>query len=181
MVLLGASIGFGASAGGIDNVAVSKDKGQYKISVSSHLDIAQPELRKLLTNYPLVAQSNPAVKSLEVVSESPAGVTRIKATLKVCVWFYCRQLKQTQDMTLLGNGHLHADIIPSESDFKHGHADWRMMVEGEGSRLLFSAALTPDFWVPPLIGPYVIKKKMREEAIETVLGLEHLAANPVTR
>ena len=83
-------------------------------------------------------------------------------------------------MTLLGNGHLHADVIPSESDFKYGHADWRMTVEGKGSRLLFSAALTPDFWVPPLIGPYVIKKKMREEAIETVLGLERLAANQAT-
>ena len=50
------------------------------------------------------------------------------------------------------------------------------MQENEGSRLIFFAALTPDFWVPPLIGPYIIKKKMREEAVETVLGLERLAS-----
>ena len=96
------------SAGTIDHVAVDKTGEQYQITVSSWLNISQAGLRKLLTNYPLVANANPAVKSLQVLSASDTGVTRIQAELKVCIWFYCRKLKQTQDMTLLDDSHLRA-------------------------------------------------------------------------
>ena len=35
--------------------------------------------------------------------------------------------------------------------------------------------MEPDFWVPPLIGPWVIKRTMREQAITTSEGIERLA------
>lgn len=165
-----------ALAGQIEQVQVERESNQYRLSISSQLAMPLAELQQLLTNYELVAQANPAIKSLEVESQTLDGITRIKATLRVCIWFYCRSLQQTQNMQLVKPGHLVADLIPAESDFRYGRADWLMSDHATGSHLTFSAALTPDFWVPPLIGPYVIKKKMREEAIETVLGLERLAA-----
>jgi hypothetical protein len=36
----------------------------------------------------------------------------------------------------------------------------------------------PDFWIPPLIGPWLIKRKLLSETLETVDNLEQLAKNP---
>ena len=178
LLLSGLVVG-AAIAGRIDQVQVDRDGKQYQLAISSYLDVPVADLRALLTDYPEVAKANSAVESLEVISAKPAGATRIRATLKVCIWFYCRSLKQTQDMLLLSPGHLEATIVPAESDFQYGKADWLMRGERDGSRLLFTAKLTPDFWVPPLIGPYVIKKKMRKEAIETVQGIERLVLQQI--
>jgi hypothetical protein len=38
--------------------------------------------------------------------------------------------------------------------------------------------LVPAFWVPPVIGPWVIRRKMEEEARLTSAGLEQMARSP---
>lgn len=137
----------------------------------------QPALLALLTDYPRVSKANDSIQSVEVLPAPAADVTRLKAHLKICVWFYCRQLAQVQDMSLLGTGHLQAVMLPEQSDYKYGLANWRMISEGQGSRLLFDVTVEPDFWVPPLIGPAIIKRKLKQEAVETVVGIEKLAAD----
>lgn len=175
---LGLSLLAGAAqAGKVDHVAVSDDAGVYSVSVSAWLDLSQPELLRLLTDYERVIQANAAIKSVVTLPAPAEDITRLKAELEICVWFYCRALKQVQDMELLGAGYLQATMLPELSDYKSGHARWRMIAEGSGSRLLFDVTVEPDFWVPPLIGPAVIKHKLRKEAVETVIGIERLAAN----
>jgi hypothetical protein len=39
----------------------------------------------------------------------------------------------------------------------------------------------PVFWVPPVIGPWLIRKKMYEEAQRSSLGLERVALAAVPK
>lgn len=164
-----------AQAGRVDHVAVGYDKGVYQVAVSSWIALSQAELVELLTDYEKVSAANEAIKEVTILPSPAEGVTRLAATLEVCVWFYCKKLKQVQDMTLVSAGLLEAKMLPEQSDYKFGEASWHMITEHEGTRLMFNVAVEPDFWVPPLIGPMVIKRKMREEAVETVEGIEALA------
>ena len=45
------------------------------------------------------------------------------------------------------------------SNLSSGRTDWWLEAEGEGTLLHYRMSLTPDFWVPPLIGPLVSARK----------------------
>jgi carbon monoxide dehydrogenase subunit G len=38
-----------------------------------------------------------------------------------------------------------------------------LVAEGEGTRVKYEATAIPDFWLPPLIGPYFIRSGMRDQ------------------
>ena len=67
-----------------------------------------------------------------------------------------------------------ATIVPEFSNFRSGYANWALREEGGGTHLLFTTQLEPSFWVPPLIGPWLIRYKLREEALQSVDNLEQL-------
>ena len=69
-------------------------------------------------------------------------------------------------------------VLPQMSDLRYGLARWRMSACADDRRrtcLEFKAELEPDFWVPPLIGPWLIQRKLHQEAIVTAEGIEKLA------
>ena len=69
---------------------------------------------------------------------------------------------------------LTATLVPGNSDFKGGFAQWRLEPNKAGTHLLFDAQLKPDFWIPSLVGPFILKLMLTKEAINTVQGLENL-------
>jgi hypothetical protein len=48
---------------------------------------------------------------------------------------------------------------------------------GSHSRIKLYSELEPAFWIPPLIGPYLIKQKMMSEAKKTIKRIEELMLN----
>ncbi|MEA2079826.1 MAG: hypothetical protein U9P00_08215, partial [Pseudomonadota bacterium] len=48
--------------------------------------------------------------------------------------------------------------------------------EAAGTRILMRSELAPDFWIPPLLGPWLIKRELRAEALQTMHNLERVAA-----
>lgn len=63
-------------------------------------------------------------------------------------------------------------------DFKRGHGLWivKPCPTGRGVTCLdVSIELVPAFWVPPVLGPWVVRRKMDEEARRTGDGLEQTA------
>jgi hypothetical protein len=101
--------------------------------------------------------------------------------VRVCAAFYCKTLHQTQEMRYTprpDGGDLHAEVLPAQSDFRYGRADWQFRAAGAGTQLHFIAELEPAFWIPPLIGPWLVERSLSEEAQRTSAGIEHLAAPP---
>jgi hypothetical protein len=47
--------------------------------------------------------------------------------------------------------------------------------EGDQSRIEYRAEMEPDSFIPPLIGPFLLKRKIRKELRATALIIETLA------
>ena len=70
-----------------------------------------------------------------------------------------------------------ARTIPDQSDFRQGIVEWRIEpTDQEHSHISVYARLEPDFWIPPLIGPWIVKYVLRREALETIESLEKLGS-----
>ena len=71
-----------------------------------------------------------------------------------------------------------ATDVKWSDDFESGSARWTVRACASAASMTCLDArieLVPAFWVPPVIGPWVLRRKMAEEARRTSVGLEVMA------
>ena len=166
------------AAGSVAHVEVEhRADGRYAVRLNVGIAAPAAKVRALLTDYAHLSRINPAVKKSEILARLGPGAYRVRTVIKACVWFFCVTLRQVQDVTQRPNGDIVAVTLPAQSNFSYGRARWRVHDEHGGTRVSFDAQLQPSFWVPPLIGPWIIERKLRSEALETAARLEKLTVS----
>ncbi len=162
-------------AGQIVKSEVTHEEGVYHIVLDVWIEAPEPMVRELVTAYDYLGQVNPAVQESEIIHTFSPVHHRVRSVIRFCFAFFCKRMQQVQDVEQLKNGDIVATILPEGSDFRAGLARWRLYREREGTRMQVTARLEPDFWVPPVIGPWLIAYKLRGETLESAENLERLA------
>lgn len=168
-------LAFTARAGDLYKASVSHQSGSYFVEVDTLVAAPEPIVRRLLTDYDHLSRINPAIETSEILLRRGPGDYQVRTVTLACVWFYCKRIHQVQDVIESADGTVTAVVIPERSDFQHGYARLNVWPEPNGTRVLIRSEVRPDFWIPPLIGPWLIKRKLRSEALETLQNLERVA------
>ncbi len=161
-------------AGEVLDSHVEYEDGHFLIDLNMRIEAKPAAVRARLTDYNHLGRINGAIRKSRLVSSTPGG-RRVYIETRGCVLFFCKRIVQTQDISEPAPDYLVARIDPTVSDFSYGRVVWHLAPDGTGTRVRFTADLEPDFWVPPLIGPWAIKRKLLEEGRQTIAGLEKLA------
>ncbi len=167
--------GTDASAGEVYTAVVTHQSGSYSVEVDALIEAPESAVRALLTDYSHLERVHPAVQFSEILAHSGPGAYQVRMVTKACVWFFCRRINQVQTMTEGGDGSITAMADPAQSDLKHGYARIEVWQEQQGIRVLIRSEVEPDFWIPPVIGPWLIMRRLHSEALATVANLERLA------
>lgn len=176
MVLLAALVTSATTiAGEVFTALVTHQAGSYTVEIDALVEGAEPAVRALLTDYDHLERVHPAVQSSEILAQISPGNYRVRMVTKACVWFFCKRIKQVQTMVEGIDGSVTAMADPAQSDLKHGYARIELWQEEQGTRVLIRSEVEPDFWIPPVIGPWFIMRRLRSEALETVYNLERMA------
>ncbi len=180
--LLGFGVAAAAPAKGVQvrSLTVGRHADTYTVTLRARLRATPRRVYAALTNYKALPRLNPAIRSVKV-SPAPAsgpGAERVATVVHACVWFFCKTLHQMQLMTPGAGYRLTAETIPAHSDFRSGHAQWSVAACDGQTCLRFKARVQPDFWIPPLIGPWLLQRKLRDETLITLHGLLRLARKP---
>jgi hypothetical protein len=64
---------------------------------------------------------------------------------------------------------------PEKSDFHVSNETWEFEEEGDGTLITYQLEMRPKFWIPPVIGPYVLKKKLRDDGAGALDRIEAIA------
>lgn len=166
---------FAAMPADIDKVIVDHSNKRYTVEMNARMDTTAEKAYAVFTDYERLGEINDAIIRAELIEGAPQGQQRIHTQVRVCVVGICRVFDQVQDMRKAPPEHLQADIVPELSNLKYGKANWRIWNQDGRAHLYFSAEVEPDFWVPPLVGPWLIKRKLESEAEQTANGIERLA------
>ncbi len=161
--------------GAVHLVEVRHADRAYQVHIETVINAAPRVVLGLLTDYAHLTRISPAVKESEVVAAFHGRRHRVRTVVELCVWIFCRALDQVQDMQQKSDRELVATLIPEGSDFKAGWARWIFRQEGGATRVSFTSQMEPDFLVPPLIGPWLLRRMLQREAVNTIEGLERLA------
>jgi Polyketide cyclase / dehydrase and lipid transport len=159
-------------AGGVLDSSVSHDAGVYSLSIEARIDAPAAMVYRLITDYDHLHDVNPAIRESRILRTFSPEKYRIRTVTRVCVLFHCRDVIQSQDMVQLPGYIIEANILPQDSDFRRGRAQWRLSAEGDSTVMHFRAELVPDFFMPPLIGAWLIRRVMVNQLTESVMLIE---------
>ena len=162
----------------LDDVRIAVQGRVYSAQLTFDVAASVDQVTAVLTDYQHPDRLTPDVTKREVVSQQ-SEITRVRTEIHSCAVLFCRDLTLTQDVTVVA-GTIQADTIPEESDFRSGYVLWMVTSsDNGGSHIQFESVVEPKFFIPPLIGRYLIRKRLQQQIFATAENLEREAArNP---
>jgi len=160
------------TAGEILSSDVTLEAGQYAVTVEAVIHAPLDKVYHSITDYNNLAAINPSIEESRVLLVMSPDRHRVRSVIKVCILIFCKRIVQVQDVTRVDGRTIEAVTLPGDSDFIHGMARWQLTPAGKTTRLHFTQEFIPDFWVPPIIGPWLIQRKLVQEVTETAMYIE---------
>ena len=118
---------------------------------------------------------NGNISKSKVLETLPGNKIKRLLTLTQCIFSFCFNLKFVEVVTL-SKDRLEMNIVTGEGNFSAGRAIWETVSEGADKTLIrVNATLTPDFWIPPIVGPLVLEKVFLKQIKKTIETIETLA------
>lgn len=153
-----------------DDVVIREEGRVYHIRMAFAVPASAGQIKSVLTDFAHPSRLSSAVTAREVVSRQD-GVVRVRTEFRDCVVFFCKTMLLLHDVTSTAN-EVRADVVPGESDFRDGFLQWTIDDAGAaGSQVVFEAAMEPDFFVPPIIGGFLIRNALRKQVLATAENL----------
>ena len=159
-------------AGEILDSSVVHDGVVYRLSITARVEAPLALVYQSITDFNNLAAINPAIEESEVLASQGAHRQRVRSVIRVCILVFCKRVEQVQDVTLVDHRTVVAIMVPGAGDFRAGLARWELTAVGTATELHFTETFEPDFWVPPIIGPWLIEKKLVREVAETAMYIE---------
>lgn len=153
------------------------DDQAYNVSFKVRLDAEPDDVRRIVTDHSQLTRLSPTIVKSDVVQAGPGGVTTIKLLLRPCIWIFCKQMTKVSD-TQIVDGDLVYVADPQASDFHIARE--RLHIEGDTgtahrSLVTYTARLQPKFAVPPLLGPWLIRRQILSDLTLTSERVEAFA------
>ena len=174
-----ASLSWGLSiqvgAGEITQASVRYDKGVYAIEFDVTISAPPSRVYRLLTDYDHLHDLVDAIVASAVIADQGA-LQKTRLLMHNCILFFCRDTVLVEEVQGNGQDRIRAGVVPVESDFRSGESLWTILPAAAGqTRVSLRRQLEPDFWVPPVIGPWLVKKQMVQELTVMLERLEQFA------
>lgn len=164
-----------AEAASFEQTDVTDTNGRIGMSFSVVLDADPAVVQHHLTDYDRLYQLSDLIVESETLAADWGSGPRVRIVLRACVLFFCQTMRRVMTVQRTDSSAILRLADPAESDFSYANEIWRVHPHGRGTRLTYEAEFEPNFFVPPLIGPWLIKLQLRAALEEVVINLERLA------
>jgi hypothetical protein len=148
---------------------------RYHLRSESLIDAPPSLVLSTLLDYENFYRLSGGIKETRYIEPDVDGVPRAYTRVESCVLFFCRSLEKVERVIVHAPDEIELEVDPERSDFIYNHSRWSIKPEGKGTRLGYEMVMEPSFWIPPLIGPWAIKRKLASSALTMAGRLERMA------
>lgn len=164
-----------ATAAEMRSIKVEHHKGRYTVSSEVWFDATVKQVFEVFRHWDLSTQFSSAIVESRDIAADEYGRPGYYVRNEGCVLFFCRSFVRQGYVELEANEELRAFANPEISDFKLSNETWTFVAEKGGTVVTYRLLMEPDFWVPPGIGPYLIKRKFRNNGGDAIDRIEAIA------
>ena len=159
----------------LEEVSVERVDGLYSLRSVTRFDAEQDALFRVLTNFDLFKKFTSAIIESSNVAPDEQGRPQFFARMEGCVLLFCKVFDRNGYVETRSIDEIIAISDPERSDFKYSRERWELVPDGDGTIMIYEFDMEPAFWVPPVIGPYYIKKALKNSGSRAVNRIEVLA------
>ena len=156
-------------------IEVERDEKRYRLTSEAYFAASRRDLYRVLTDYDLFEQFSSAYVEARNVEADDQGRPQFFTRMQGCLLFFCKSFTRQGHLLLSPHSEIVAIADPADSNFNYSRERWRLKSEGSGTLLQYDFEMEPGFWVPPVIGPYIIKRSMRSNGGDAIDRIEALA------
>ena len=175
VALLLTSMSLMAAGADLREVVVEKQDDRYKLRSETWFDADRDALYRILTDYEQFRKFTTAFVESRNVEPDEFGRPGFYTRMQGCVLMFCKSYIRAGHLILTPISDIIAVVDPELSNFKYARERWQLFPDGDGTLLIYTFEMEPDFWIPPLIGPYVVKRTLRNGGVNAVDRIEALA------
>ena len=154
---------------------VEYDEGVYTMSSSVWFDASVEQIYEVFRYWDYSTQFSSAIVESRDIEPGDDGRAGFYVRNRGCVLFFCTSFERQGFVEAEINTVIYASTDPEVSDFHLCEESWRFEQRDGGTVVVYDLEMTPKFWVPPGIGPYFIKRKMKNNAGEAADRIEDIA------
>ncbi|MGB7757829.1 MAG: SRPBCC family protein [Salinisphaera sp.] len=163
--------GAAARAATVEHLKVSRDHKAYVVTARVQLDAPLEPAYGAATDFERLPDYSSMIQSTRLI-----GHNELSSRMRLCVLWYCKTVRQVMRYRLAPPRRIDMTVVPGKGDLSAGQAHWRFVAGSKGTTDLgFHARIVPDFWVPPLVGPWAIARALRQQVASTATAIERLA------
>ena len=164
-----------ARAATLDSVIVTYDSGRYALEADAFMDAPRESIFAVLVDYERIGRLSSAYKEYGFMDPAADGTPIVFTRLEGCVLIFCRSLRRVERLEGDAPGYIRTVMLPEQSDFSYGLAQWWLEPEATGTRVTYHLEMEPNFWVPPIIGPWILQRRLKRGGEAAVGRIERLA------
>ncbi|MFO8151784.1 SRPBCC family protein [Thioalkalivibrio sp.] len=160
------------------DVDVSFDGSRLEFRLDATMRAPPSQVETVLNDYSRFDRVLPLVVESRSLGEVADGVERVATRMRGCVLFLCREIDHVFDVRAIPGQWSSGITVPELSRIRRGHMSWRIEAQdGDGarSRLQLYGYFEPDFSVPRLLGPPLVRLWVGSELEKSVGRIEEAA------
>lgn len=145
-------------------VRVDLEDGRYRVFGQSRIDASPEFIYATLMDYDNFHKLAGGITETNFLPLDESGDTLAYTRFESCVLVFCKTIEKLERID--GNPHdsIHVQALPERSDFTFNESRWLIEITGDATLLTYEAEFEPDFWIPPLIGAWAVRRKLTQTA-----------------
>jgi len=157
------------------SVEVDKVDGAYVMRSEVLFEVGIEAIFETMLDWDLSTEFSSVVVESRNLPLDDRGRPGYYTRNEACVAFYCRSFERYGVVEHERYRYIKATVIPEKSDFYYSDERWTFEETDDGTIVTYDLLFEPKFFVPPLIGPYMLKRKMKSGAGDAIDRIEAIA------
>lgn len=166
---------FNAFAADLRFIEVEREDDVYSLRSVAWFDTDAKSLYELLIDYDQFPRFTSAIVEARNLADDDSGRPGFYTRMEGCVLLWCQNFVRMGYLQLEPMVEIVAVTDPDRSNFKLATERWQLRPEKGGTLLIYEFDMVPDFWVPPVVGPYFIKRELKSGGANALQRIEALA------
>lgn len=157
-------------------IDVQHHDARYRVKFVVELQPDPESVREVVLRHRDLKDLSRTIIESEILTEPSADTPRVRIVLRPCVWIFCKTLVKVSDVEVRANGDIVHRTVPELSSFEYAIETIRVVPgKTDGTRFHYDAELTLKNRAFPVIGPALIKRRIKKELLITSRQVEQMA------
>ncbi len=166
-----------AAAAEFRTLELTREDGVFRVESDVFLEAPPSGVFRVMSDYDNFERLSSAFVESRMLEPIENGTGIAFFHMRGCVLFFCREVELVERIDIVPETRVTSTIIPERSEYREGWARWDIEPDGEGTLVRYVAEVEPRFWIPPVIGPLVIRTALKSRGIRAAQRVEALAAD----